>query len=152
MIVLKIWYINFIKMINILCLIIFFSKINSFCVISVSKAWRSGRVGSGRVGSGRVGSGRAGSLQISTIGVKTNTFCSMEHISKMLSFRDTKFFENLIWEKVAPRSSLRSLRFAHNDTKILTLLIFASKSPHQCLVDTATQVDRALLVRLTGAC
>ena len=45
------------------------------------------------VGPGRAGSGRAGSLHISTNWVRTNTFCSQHHMSKMLRFRDTAFVE-----------------------------------------------------------
>ena len=63
---------------------------------------------------GSVGPDRAGSFHISTIWVKTNTFCSMNHISKMFRFRDTKNSGNLIWAKFAPLSSLRSIRFARN--------------------------------------
>ena len=55
------------------------------------------------VGSGRVASCRAGSLHISTNWVKTNTFCSQHHMSKMLRFRDTAFLEVPISQvKLAP--------------------------------------------------
>ena len=46
----------------------------------------------------------------------------------------------------------QNYKFHPNEIKIITLLIFASKSPYQCLVDTAMQADRALMVKLTGAC
>jgi len=50
-----------------------------------------------------VWSGRAGSLHISTNWVKTNTFCSQHHMSKMLRFRDTAFLEVPISQvKLAP--------------------------------------------------
>ena len=53
-----------------------------------------------------VGSGRAGSLHILTNWVKTNTFCSQHHMSKMLRFRgDTGFLEVPISQvKLAPRA------------------------------------------------
>ena len=55
------------------------------------------------IGPGRAGSGRAGSLHISTNWVKTNTFCSQHHMSKMLCFRDTAFLEVPISEvKLVP--------------------------------------------------
>ena len=95
-IIMKIHYINCIEMLNILFVIIFLSKIDSFWVISVSKAWRSER---------------AGSFHIATIWVKTNTFCSMDHISKMLSFRDTKFFR----KHHMGENPLSWLRFARNE-------------------------------------
>ena len=67
------------------------------------KPLKSVMVGPGRVGSVRVGSGRAGSLHISTNWVKTNTFCSQHHMSKMLRFRDTAFLEVPISQvKLAP--------------------------------------------------
>ena len=50
-----------------------------------------------------VGPDRVGSLHISTNWVKTNTFCSQHHMSKMLRFRDTAFLEVPISQvKLAP--------------------------------------------------
>ena len=80
----KIFNINYAKspeklclIMNILCLTIFFFKIDSFWVISLSKAWRLGR-------------GQAGSFHILTIWVKINAFYFVNHISEMFRFRDTK--------------------------------------------------------------
>ena len=50
--------------------------------------------------------------------VKTNTFCSQHHMSKMLRFRDTAFLEVPISQvKLAPLARCRSLRFARNNAR-----------------------------------
>ena len=68
------------------------------------------------VGPGRAGPGRAGSPRISILYAKTNIFCSIHHISKTLSSRDTRFFfvQYVVWKnslatsRASPAPSLRS--------------------------------------------
>ena len=119
---------------NIFYLIIFFSKTHGFRVINLSKAWRSGRVGSGRVGPGRVGSGRVGSIFFSkwqklyhiwVKQVQPNTFCSIQHASKMLSFRVRAILRfckwnssTTTWDKALLRARFASLRFARNKQRL----------------------------------
>ena len=104
---------------NIFCLIIFFSKTHGFRVISRSKAWRSGRAGPGRVD---FCSGWQKLYHIWVKQVQPNTFCSIQHASKMLSFRVRAILRfckwnssTTTWDKALLRARFASLRFARNN-------------------------------------